>query len=153
VPSSQRAPPSGWFDSARSLVGSSRMRPLANTMFALASTVATLGGGSKVCELVPSGTRPMTSAASPTMLARIEVMGATVEAMLRRPSVMGVPAKHASLASLCTSVAEPPESVPLELAPSELVPSDEHAAPSSRMGSMRAAALVLVTVRVTVRIM
>jgi hypothetical protein len=66
---------------------------------------------------------------------------------------MGVPAKHASLASLCTSVAEPPESVPLELAPSELAPSDEHAAPSNRMGSMRAAVLVLVTVRVTVRIM
>jgi hypothetical protein len=42
--------------------------------------------GSKVWLLVPSGTMPVISAASPATFATIEVMGATVVTMRRRPS-------------------------------------------------------------------
>ena len=44
----------------------------------IAREPAALGGGSKVCELVPSGTRPSTIARSPATAAVIEVSGATV---------------------------------------------------------------------------
>ena len=48
------------------------------TTSASLSTAAALGGGSKVWELVPSGTSPVTVAASPATAETIEVIGATV---------------------------------------------------------------------------
>lgn len=44
------------------------------------------GDGSKVWELVPSGTMPMISARSPMMFAAIEVIGATVVTTRSLPS-------------------------------------------------------------------
>ena len=60
------------------MVGSSSTSPLMNTMSAVVITSAADGGGSKVCELVPSGTMPTISAQSPITFAAIEVIGATV---------------------------------------------------------------------------
>ncbi len=48
------------------------------TMSAVDITSAADGGGSNVCELVPSGTMPTISAQSPMTFAAIEVIGATV---------------------------------------------------------------------------
>jgi len=70
--------PSAMFASASSLVGSSNCKPLMKTMSAVVITSAADGGGSKVWELVPSGTMPTMSAHSPMTLAAIEVIGATV---------------------------------------------------------------------------
>ena len=47
---------------------------------ALARTWASDGAGSKVCELVASGTMPRSRMRSPPMLRAIELMGATVVA-------------------------------------------------------------------------
>ena len=74
--------------SASSLVGSSSLRPLTNTRSASLSTRAALGGGSKVWELVPSGTRPSIVTRSPATFATIEVIGATVVTMAQ-PAVVG----------------------------------------------------------------
>ena len=49
-----------------------------NTTSAVVITSAADGGGSNVCELVPSGTTPVISAQSPMTFAAIEVIGATV---------------------------------------------------------------------------
>ena len=48
------------------------------TMSAVVITSAADGDGSKVWELVPSGTMPTISARSPMMFAAMEVIGATV---------------------------------------------------------------------------
>src|SRR6056297_560940 len=77
-PSSMICTPSATFACASALVGSSSCSPLMNTTSAMVITSAADGGGSKVCELVPSGTMPMISAQSPMTLAAIEVIGATV---------------------------------------------------------------------------
>ena len=63
-------------------------------MSASARISAALGGGSKVCELVPSGTMPVTVARSPVTALVMLVIGATVVAMTSRPEVgpVGVPA-------------------------------------------------------------
>ena len=50
------------------------------------STSATLGAGSNVWELVPSGTTPSISARSPATLAAMLVIGATVVTTLSLPS-------------------------------------------------------------------
>ena len=64
--------------SARSLVGSSSLSPLMKMTSASASTLASEGTGSKVCEFVPSGTMPVMATRSPPMLATMDVIGATV---------------------------------------------------------------------------
>jgi len=90
------------------LVGSSSTNPLANNTSLVARAAATLGAGSKVCELVPSGTRPVMSATSPATLAAIDVIGATVELICSRsPAAIGVPVAQAALATACTSADEP----------------------------------------------
>ena len=61
-------------------VGSSNFRPLMNTTSASLRRAATDGAGSKVCELVPSGTMPRTSTQSPPTRDTIEVIGDTVVA-------------------------------------------------------------------------
>ena len=76
--------PSFLLASASSKVGSSSCRPLTKTTSAFSSSFAVCGGGSKVWLFVPSGTIPSTSARSPAMLAAMEVMGATVVAMVSR---------------------------------------------------------------------
>ena len=58
---------------------------------AVESNSATLGCGSNVCELVPSGTMPAMSARSPTMLATMLVIGATVVATSKRSSFIAFP--------------------------------------------------------------
>ena len=75
------------FANARSLVGSSSTKPLINTMSADSSVAASLGFGSKVCELVPSGTMPVIIAdVPPAMFATMLVIGATVVAIfIARP--------------------------------------------------------------------
>ena len=65
---------------ASSSVGSSSLRPLTRIRSASLSRPATLGSGSNVWLLVPSGTMPWTSTRSPPMLAAIEVIGETVVA-------------------------------------------------------------------------
>ncbi len=87
VPSSTTSPPLLRFCSARSVVGSSSLRPLMNTTSALLSTSAADGGGSKVWLFTPSGTMPVTVALSPAMFATIDVIGATVVTTLRALSV------------------------------------------------------------------
>ena len=58
------------------------------TAVTAASVAASLGFGSKVWELVPSGTMPMMLAsAPPTTLATMLVIGATVVAMCSEPSM------------------------------------------------------------------
>ena len=58
---------------------------------ALSSVAASLGFGSKVCELVPSGTTPvMVASVPPAILAMMLVIGATVVAMLTAPSMTDV---------------------------------------------------------------
>jgi hypothetical protein len=74
------------------------------------STFAALGGGSKVCELVPSGTRPSMMTRSPPTAAVIEVIGATVvTTRSRSPSALAPePPPHAAAASRpATATAEP----------------------------------------------
>ena len=86
MPISTSRAPSFMFDRARSSVGSSSCSPLTNTRSASESTLAALGGGSKVCEFVPSGTSPSMTARSPATAATIEVIGATVVTTRSRPS-------------------------------------------------------------------
>src|SRR3954454_15519693 len=76
------------FFSASFFVGSSSLRPLMKMTSALLSTLATLGAGSKVWLLVPSGTMPVTSAASPTTWLTMLVIGTTVVTTWRRPAVV-----------------------------------------------------------------
>jgi len=78
VPSSTTSLPFFLFASASSAVGSSSFRPLRKTTSALDSTLAALGGGSKVWLLVPSGTTPTMSTLSPATLATMLVIGDTV---------------------------------------------------------------------------
>ena len=66
--------------SAMANVGSSNFRPLMNTTSASLKRAATDGAGSKVCELVPSGTMPRTSTQSPPTRDTMEVIGETVVA-------------------------------------------------------------------------
>lgn len=80
VPSSTIGTPLPAFCSASFLVGSSRPSPLRNTTSAVLSSSATLGLGSKVWELVPSGTMPRTTARSPAMDWTMLVIGETVVA-------------------------------------------------------------------------
>ena len=62
-------------------------------MSAVSNVFASLGFGSNVCELVPSGTMPVTSVpVPPAMLATMLVIGATVVAMVSTP-VTGHPAR------------------------------------------------------------
>ncbi len=69
-----------------------------NTMSAVVMTSAADGGGSKVWELVPSGTMPTISARSPMMFAAIEVIGATVVTTWRSDvDAAAVPDDSASL--------------------------------------------------------
>ena len=76
---------------AISSVGSSRKRPFRNTRSASASTAATDGAGSKVCELTPSGTTPRRSIRAPPTLSTMLVMGETVATTLSA-SGAGAPA-------------------------------------------------------------
>ena len=75
---------------AISSVGSSRKRPFRNTRSASASTAATDGAGSKVCELTPSGTTPRRLIRAPPTLSTMLVMGETVATTLSA-SGAGVP--------------------------------------------------------------
>ena len=84
APSSTIAAPSWRLASASSTVGSSSCNPLTYTTSACDKSSATLGLGSNVWELVPSGTIPVTSARSPTMLETMLVIGATVVAITSR---------------------------------------------------------------------
>ena len=88
LPSSTISALSLMLAAASARVGSSSTRPFMYTTSAAASSSASLGLGSNVCELVPSGTMPVTSARSPTMFATMLVIGATVVAIvMRAPSV------------------------------------------------------------------
>ncbi len=78
-PPRSRSPGACW-PAASSSVGSSSLRPLTRIRSASLSRPATLGSGSNVWLLVPSGTMPWTSTRSPPMLAAIEVIGETVVA-------------------------------------------------------------------------
>ena len=80
VPTSTISVPGRLLAWASSSVGSSSLSPLTRIRSASLSSPATLGSGSKVWLLVPSGTMPRTSTRSPPMLAAIEVMGETVVA-------------------------------------------------------------------------
>ena len=91
---------------ARSSVGSSSCRPLTNTTSAPESVSETLGAGSNVCELVPSGTMPRIRARSPMTLAAMEVMGLTVVTTSGRLSSAGaasVSPPHAATTKATTS--------------------------------------------------
>ena len=70
------------------------------TTSAVESSSATLGGGSKVWEFVPSGTMPVIATRSPPMFATMLVIGATVvaTASLPEPSASRSPAHPASSA-------------------------------------------------------
>ena len=82
VPSSQIFADSFRFAIARSLVGSSRTRPLIKIASADSSDAASLGFGSNVCEFVPSGTMPVIDVdVPPAILAIMLVIGATVVAI------------------------------------------------------------------------
>ncbi len=86
------------------------------TTSAVESSSATLGLGSNVCELVPSGTIPVMSTRSPPMPAAMLVIGATVVATSSLPS-SPLPAASApqpaatvaseAIASVATSVPAP----------------------------------------------
>ena len=74
--------------------------PFTKMMSALSSVATELGGGSKVCELVPSGTMPctigpMSPASSPTRF----VMGATVVTTRTGRPLTSVPAMQSAPAS------------------------------------------------------
>lgn len=77
-PSSTISDPSLTFRSASCFMGISSSKPLRKIRSAAERSSATLGEGSKVWELVPSGTTPVTSASSPTTLDTMLVIGATV---------------------------------------------------------------------------
>ena len=63
-----------------------------NTTSAPSRTDAALGGGSKVCEFVPSGTRPViTVPVSPTIEDTMLVIGATVVTIFTARSATTVP--------------------------------------------------------------
>ncbi len=80
--------------SAKSFVGSSSARPFVKMMSAFSRVFASLGFGSKVCELVPSGTMPATMVlVPPAMLATMLVIGATVVAIVSVP-LTGAPSSH-----------------------------------------------------------
>lgn len=96
-------------------VGSSSTRPLMKTMSVVSNVFASLGFGSNVCELVPSGTMPVTSVpVPPAMLATMLVIGATVVAMVSTP-VMGAPISH-PIATTPFSVVVPHEATKLTIA-------------------------------------
>ena len=82
------------------------------TMSAVSNVFASLGFGSNVCELVPSGTMPVTSVpVPPAMLATMLVIGATVVAMVSTP-VTGAPCSQPMLeSSLMTFWLEHPLSI------------------------------------------
>ena len=91
---------------ANSSVGSSSIIPFTKMMSALSSVATELGGGSKVCELVPSGTMPctigpMSPANSPTRF----VMGATVDTTRTGRPLISAPAMQSAPAS-CSFASE-----------------------------------------------
>ena len=91
---------------ANSKVGSSSIIPFTKMMSAVSNVATALGGGSKVCELVPSGTMPctigpMSPAISPTRF----VMGATVETTRTGRPLTAVPAMQSAPAS-CSFASE-----------------------------------------------
>ena len=66
------------FASASFRVGTSRKSPLATSRSALASSETVEGDGSYVCELVPSGMRPLRTILVPPMFSTRLVIGETV---------------------------------------------------------------------------
>src|SRR6476469_6643653 len=114
VPSSTILLPSLALALASSAVGSSSLSPLMNTRSACESTLAALGGGSKVWLLVPSGTMPTSLTLSPATLLTMLVIGETVVTTTLRPSFAapGTPeAPHAVRASAATAAAAPTAAV------------------------------------------
>ena len=70
------------FASASFRVGTSRKSPLATIRSALASSETVEGDGSYVCELVPSGMRPLRTILVPPMFSTRLVIGDTVATTL-----------------------------------------------------------------------
>ena len=86
--------------SAISRVGSSKLKPFMNTMSDVSRVCAALGGGSKVCEFVPSGTMPVTLVSVPAaMIPTRFVIGATVEATRTARPLTSVPPLQAAYAA------------------------------------------------------